>query len=134
VDDERTVIHSIALFTQGMAFRSQRSRMLKLLNWTAVEQREMELIKDVVLTQARFTLEGLARQRQGEACRVSKLRYGSSTHGRLATGCPSARTIGFCGFCKVVRLIAQSFFDGGQPDKRSGTPVEQVRPVPIAVG
>jgi hypothetical protein len=39
--------------------------MLKPLNWTAVEQREMELIKDVVLTQARFTLEGLARQRQG---------------------------------------------------------------------
>lgn len=65
MDDERTVIHSIALFIQGMAFRSQRSRMLKPLNWTAVEQREMELIKDVVLTQARFTLEGLARQRQG---------------------------------------------------------------------
>lgn len=61
VQDERAIIHSMALFTQGLAFRAQRSKLMSALKWTAIDQREMELVKDVVLTQARFTLEGLAR-------------------------------------------------------------------------
>ncbi|WP_341957695.1 CerR family C-terminal domain-containing protein [Pseudomonas sp. RC10] len=63
VDDERTIIHSMALFTQGLAFRVQKPKLLEALNWTAIDQQEMELVRDVVLTQARFTLEGLVRQR-----------------------------------------------------------------------
>lgn len=62
VEDERTVIHSMALFTQGLAFRVQKPRLLEALKWTAINQKEMELVRDVVLTQARFTLEGLVRQ------------------------------------------------------------------------
>lgn len=64
VEDERTVIHSMALFTQGLAFRVQKPKLLKALGWTEVNQKEMELVRDVVLTQARFTLEGLARQKK----------------------------------------------------------------------
>jgi AcrR family transcriptional regulator len=63
VDDERTVIHSMALFTQGLAFRVQKPKLLSALNWTEVNQKEMELVREVVLMQARFTLEGLVRQR-----------------------------------------------------------------------
>lgn len=63
VEDERTVIHSMALFTQGLAFRVQKPKLLKALGWTDVNQKEMELVRDVILTQARFTLEGLARQK-----------------------------------------------------------------------
>jgi hypothetical protein len=63
VDDERTVIHSMALFTQGLAFRVQKPKLLSALNWTEVNQKEMELVREVVLMQARFTLEGLVRHR-----------------------------------------------------------------------
>lgn len=65
VEDERTVIHSMALFTQGLAFRVQKPKLLEALKWTAIDQKEMELVREVVLTQARFTLEGLVRQRDG---------------------------------------------------------------------
>ncbi|WP_296257753.1 MULTISPECIES: CerR family C-terminal domain-containing protein [unclassified Pseudomonas] len=67
VDDERTVIHSMVLFTQGLAFRVHKPRLLETLKWTAINQKEMELVREVVLAQARFTLEGLARQRDGHA-------------------------------------------------------------------
>lgn len=63
LEDERTVIHSLALFTQGLAFRVQKPKLLDALKWTAVNQKEMELVRDVVLMQARFTLEGLVAQR-----------------------------------------------------------------------
>lgn len=63
VEDERTVIHSMALFTQGLAFRVQKPKLLEALKWAEVNQKEMEAVRDVVLMQARFTLEGLARQR-----------------------------------------------------------------------
>ncbi|OQR36627.1 TetR family transcriptional regulator [Pseudomonas sp. Bc-h] len=62
VGDERTILHSTALFTQGLAFRAHKSRLLSALNWKEVDHKEMELIRSIVLTQARFTLEGLARQ------------------------------------------------------------------------
>ncbi|TDV72748.1 CerR family C-terminal domain-containing protein [Pseudomonas sp. LP_7_YM] len=67
IHDERTVIHSMALFTQGLAFRVQKLKLLEALGWTAIDQKEMELVRDVVLTQARFTLEGLVRKRDGDA-------------------------------------------------------------------
>lgn len=67
INDERTVIHSMALFTQGLAFRVQKPKLLEALGWTAIDQKEMELVRDVVLAQARFTLEGLIRQRDGHA-------------------------------------------------------------------
>lgn len=67
INDERTVIHSMALFTQGLAFRVQKPKLLEALGWTAIDQKEMELVRDVVLAQARFTLEGLIRQRDGRA-------------------------------------------------------------------
>jgi AcrR family transcriptional regulator len=63
VDDERTVIHSMALFTQGLAFRVQKPKLLEALKWTQINQKEMESVRGVVLTQARFTLEGLVRER-----------------------------------------------------------------------
>jgi AcrR family transcriptional regulator len=63
LEDERTVIHSMALFTQGLAFRVQKPKLLEALKWTEVNQPEMEMVRDVVLMQARFTLEGLVRQR-----------------------------------------------------------------------
>lgn len=63
VDDERTIIHSMALFTQGLAFRVQKPKLLEALKWTAIHQPEMERVREVVLMQARFTLEGLVRQR-----------------------------------------------------------------------
>lgn len=63
VEDERTVIHSMALFTQGLAFRVQTPKLLEALKWSEVSQKEMELVREVVLMQARFTLEGLARHR-----------------------------------------------------------------------
>ena len=63
VEDERTVIHSMALFSQGLAFRVQKPKLLEALKWAEVGQQEMEQVRDVVLTQARFTLEGLVRQR-----------------------------------------------------------------------
>jgi AcrR family transcriptional regulator len=63
VDDERTIIHSMALFTQGLAFRVQKTKLLEALKWTEINQKEMELVRGVVLTQARFTLEGLVRER-----------------------------------------------------------------------
>ncbi|MFJ3487408.1 CerR family C-terminal domain-containing protein [Pseudomonas sp. NPDC090202] len=63
VTDERTVIHSMALFTQGLAFRVQKPKLLEALKWTEVGRAEMERVRDVVLTQARFTLEGLVRLR-----------------------------------------------------------------------
>ncbi|MDD1964796.1 CerR family C-terminal domain-containing protein [Pseudomonas putida] len=63
VEDERTVIHSMALFSQGLAFRVQKPKLLEALKWAEVGPQEMEQVRDVVLTQARFTLEGLVRQR-----------------------------------------------------------------------
>ncbi|MFK3798869.1 MULTISPECIES: CerR family C-terminal domain-containing protein [unclassified Pseudomonas] len=63
VEDDRTVIHSMALFTQGLAFRVQKPKLLEALKWTQINQKEMEQVREVVLTQARFTLEGLMRQR-----------------------------------------------------------------------
>ena len=63
VEDERTVIHSMALFTQGLAFRVQKPKLLAALNWAQVGEKEMELVREVVLTQARFTLEGLVQLR-----------------------------------------------------------------------
>ena len=63
VEDDRTVIHSMALFTQGLAFRLQKPKLLAALKWTEISQKEMEQVRDVVLMQARFTLEGLVRQR-----------------------------------------------------------------------
>ncbi|WP_282396073.1 CerR family C-terminal domain-containing protein [Pseudomonas sp. PS01298] len=63
LEDERTVIHSMALFTQGLAFRVQKPKLLEALKWTEVNVKEMELVRDVVLMQARFTLEGLVRHR-----------------------------------------------------------------------
>lgn len=63
VEDERTVIHSMALFSQGLAFRVQKPKLLEALKWAEVGQQEMQQVRDVVLTQARFTLEGLVRQR-----------------------------------------------------------------------
>lgn len=63
VEDDRTVIHSMALFTQGLAFRVQKPKLLAALKWTEISQKEMEQVRDVVLMQARFTLEGLVRQR-----------------------------------------------------------------------
>lgn len=63
VQDERAIIHSMALFTQGLAFRAQRSKLLTALKWSAINEKEMQLVRDVVLTQARFTLEGLARSK-----------------------------------------------------------------------
>ncbi|MGY2290942.1 CerR family C-terminal domain-containing protein [Pseudomonas sp. SDO528_S397] len=63
VEDQRTVIHSMALFTQGLAFRVQKPKLLSALKWTQVGQDEMEAVRDVVLKQARFTLEGLVRER-----------------------------------------------------------------------
>ena len=62
-DDERTVIHAMALFTQGLAFRIRKPGLLAALKWTSIDQAQMERVRDVVLTQARFTLEGLARQK-----------------------------------------------------------------------
>lgn len=67
VEDERTVIHSMALFTQGLAFRVQKPRLLSALKWARIDQKEVELVCEVVLTQARFTLEGLVRQRDARA-------------------------------------------------------------------
>lgn len=67
VQDERAVIHSMALFTQGLAFRAQRAKLMSALNWTAIKQTEMEAVRDVVLIQARFTLEGLARLKSADA-------------------------------------------------------------------
>ncbi|WP_213881501.1 CerR family C-terminal domain-containing protein [Pseudomonas sp. dw_358] len=61
VKDERTVIHSLSLFAQGLAFRAQRPKLLMALKWSTIGNAEMELVREVVLTQARFTLEGLAR-------------------------------------------------------------------------
>ncbi|WP_025856610.1 CerR family C-terminal domain-containing protein [Pseudomonas sp. CHM02] len=69
VEDERTVIHSMALFTQGLAFRVQKPKLLEALKWSEVSQKEMELVRDVVLMQARFTLEGLARHRDQQTSR-----------------------------------------------------------------
>ncbi|MGY2372989.1 CerR family C-terminal domain-containing protein [Pseudomonas sp. SDO524_S393] len=63
VEDDRTVIHSMALFTQGLAFRVQKPKLLTALKWSEINQKEMEQVRDVVLMQARFTLEGLVRQR-----------------------------------------------------------------------
>lgn len=63
IDDERTALHSMALFSQGLAFRVQKPKLLTIMKWTEINQKEMQLISEVVLTQARFTLEGLARQR-----------------------------------------------------------------------
>lgn len=71
VDDERAIIHSMALFTQGLAFRAQRTKLMTALQWTAINQREMELVRDVVLSQARFTLEGLARMKSGDSGRLN---------------------------------------------------------------
>jgi AcrR family transcriptional regulator len=63
VEDQRTVIHSMALFTQGLAFRVQKPKLLEALKLTEINQKEMEQVRDVVLLQARFTLEGLVEQR-----------------------------------------------------------------------
>ena len=69
LEDERTVIHSMALFTQGLAFRIQKPKLLEALKWSEVNQKEMEQVREVVLMQARFTLEGLARHRDQQASR-----------------------------------------------------------------
>jgi AcrR family transcriptional regulator len=69
LEDERTVIHSMALFTQGLAFRIQKPKLLEALKWSEVNQKEMERVREVVLMQARFTLEGLARRRDQLASR-----------------------------------------------------------------
>jgi len=69
LEDERTVIHSMALFTQGLAFRIQKPKLLEALKWSEVNQKEMEQVREVVLMQARFTLEGLARHRDQHASR-----------------------------------------------------------------
>ncbi|OIN46178.1 TetR family transcriptional regulator [Pseudomonas azotoformans] len=69
LEDERTVIHSMALFTQGLAFRIQKPKLLEALKWSEVNQKEMERVREVVLMQARFTLEGLARHRDQQLFR-----------------------------------------------------------------
>lgn len=63
-EDDRAVIHAMALLTQGLAFRAHKAGLLAAMNWTEASHRRMEQVKDVVLTQARFTLEGLALQKE----------------------------------------------------------------------
>ncbi|WP_065351033.1 CerR family C-terminal domain-containing protein [Pseudomonas cerasi] len=63
VEDESIVIHSFAFFSHALAFRAQRTGILRSFGWTEIDQPGMERIRDVALIHARFTLEGLIRQR-----------------------------------------------------------------------
>ncbi|MFJ3483223.1 CerR family C-terminal domain-containing protein [Pseudomonas sp. NPDC090202] len=61
-EDERTILHAMALFTQGLAFRAYKPRMATALGQETVSHSQMLLANDIVLTHARFTLQGLAQR------------------------------------------------------------------------
>ncbi|MBD1551221.1 CerR family C-terminal domain-containing protein [Pseudomonas typographi] len=65
VDDERTILHAFGVFTQVAALRVQRQSLLDSLGWDAIGPVRMEKVRDVVLAQVRFALEGLVRLRAG---------------------------------------------------------------------
>lgn len=62
LEDERTILHAMALFTQGLAFRAHKPRLATALGQENVSRSQMMLANDIALTQARFTLHGLAQR------------------------------------------------------------------------
>ncbi|PVZ20070.1 MULTISPECIES: CerR family C-terminal domain-containing protein [unclassified Pseudomonas] len=62
-DDERTVLHSFALFAQVVAFRVQRPSLLDSLGWDGVDADRLARVRAVLLAHVRAALEGLVRER-----------------------------------------------------------------------
>ncbi|WP_263262233.1 CerR family C-terminal domain-containing protein [Pseudomonas sp. RIT-PI-S] len=63
VDDERTILHSFSIISQGMVFRVLRRQVLSALGWNSIDQARMLTVRELLFTQARLILRGLVAER-----------------------------------------------------------------------
>jgi len=63
IDDEVTIIRTLAFNSQGMAFRVLRQPVLRALGWDSIDRERMETVRSILLSQNRLTLEALVRER-----------------------------------------------------------------------
>lgn len=63
-DDERTLIRTFAINSQGMVFRVLRRQVLGVLGWDSIDRQRMETVREVLLGQTRLTLQALVQERQ----------------------------------------------------------------------
>lgn len=62
-DDERTLIRTFAINSQGMVFRVLRRQVLGVLGWDSIDRQRMETVREVLLGQTRLTLQALVQER-----------------------------------------------------------------------
>lgn len=65
-DDEATIIRTLAFNSQGMVFRVMRRPVLRALGWDSIDRERMEIVRTILLSQNRLTLEALVRERLAE--------------------------------------------------------------------
>ncbi len=63
-DDQRTLIRTFAINSQGMVFRVLRRKVLGVLGWDSIDRQRMETVREVLLGQTRLTLRALVLERQ----------------------------------------------------------------------
>ena len=63
-DDQRTLIRTFAINSQGMVFRVLRRQVLGGLGWDSIDRQRMETVREVLLGQTRLTLRALVQERQ----------------------------------------------------------------------
>lgn len=63
-EDERTLIRTFALNSQGMVFRVLRRQVLGGLGWDSIDLERMQSVRQVLLEQTRLTLRGLVQERE----------------------------------------------------------------------
>ncbi|WP_419709645.1 CerR family C-terminal domain-containing protein [Pseudomonas sp. NFX224] len=62
-DDERTLIRTFAINSQGIVFRVLRTQVLGVLGWDNIDQTRVESVRLVLLGQTRLTLRALILER-----------------------------------------------------------------------
>jgi len=77
VDDERTVLHSFSIISQGMVFRVLRLQVLSTLGWEQIDHARMVKVRELLFSQTRSILRGLVAERTARA-----LGSGGSSPGR----------------------------------------------------
>lgn len=63
VDDERTVLHSFSIISQGMVFRVMRLQVLSALGWDEINHARMLQVRELLFAQTRMILRGLVAER-----------------------------------------------------------------------
>ena len=62
-EDERTLIRTFAINSQGLVFRVLRRQVLGVLGWQDIDRTRMEKVRQVLLGQTALTLRALVQER-----------------------------------------------------------------------